>query len=185
MFARPIAAAAALLSLASAAPGTANAQDSERHLSILAGGFTYDFGGDATSPAAAVRVDTRLSRHLIGEVGFSYSSVPVTIVNNAEPDPTSREARSNIMALTAGVQAELPLSFARPFVGIAAGIFGRFDPKGGDRFVLSTMAFPVGVRVPVTERVGARAEARIRFDDHQGGTTAADSELLVGLTWRF
>ena len=178
---------AMLLAAATAAlPAAAAAQaPGERSISLLVGGFTYDMGGDATSPMAALRVDRRLSRHLVAELGFSLARAEVTLVDESTSEPVAREAESSIALGTVGLNAELPLAHVRPYAGVAVGMFGRFDPEGGDRFVRPSLAFPLGARADLGDRLGARAEARLRFDEHQGGASAVDTELLAGVTWRF
>jgi hypothetical protein len=109
----------------------------------------------------------------------------VDVVDHSPPDPTVREENSNLTAATMGIRGQLPQGDFRPYVGIPTGIFGRFDPGAGDRFVRTTAAFRVGLRVTVSERLTARGEARLRFDEHQGGASSADAELLVGFGWRF
>jgi hypothetical protein len=168
-----------------AAPATTHAQSGDRAVSLLAGGFTYDYAGDGTFPIAALRLDRRISGRLVSEVGVSYARVDVTLVEETATDPLPREARSNIFAATVGLQAELPLRHATPFVGIASGLFGRFDPEGGDRFVRMTTQFPIGLKVPLGSALGLRGEARFRLDEHQSGSSAADTELLIGLSWSF
>jgi hypothetical protein len=162
----------------------AAAQAPERTLSVMTGGFQYDFGGDATSPIATVRLDRRLSNNFVAELGVSWALAKVDIVDNTVPEPTVAEGRSSLGTATVGVQAELPLGPVRPYVGIAAGLFGRVDhPEHGDRFLRTTMAFPVGVRWPLGDRLTVRGEARVRFDEHQNGASAFDNELLFGFGW--
>jgi hypothetical protein len=163
-----------------------SAQAPDRSVSVMAGGFTYDFGGDRTSPLVGLRFDQRISRHLVAEVGASWALVDVDIVDYSAPDPTVSEGRSSLGSATVGLQAELPLERVRPYAGVSVGLFTRVDhPSGGDRFVRPMTAFPVGVRVPLGARALARAEARLRFDEHQSGGSAMDTELLVGLGWKF
>lgn len=166
-------------------PSAASGQVPERSVSLLVGGFSYDFGGDETFPMAALRLDHRISPHLVAELGTSYALARVDVVDHSQPDPTVREENSSITAATVGIQAELPLRHVRPYAGIAAGLFGRFDAGGGDRFLRTTTAFPVGVRIPASDRLTARAEVRLRFDEHQDGGSAVDTEMLLGIGWRY
>ena len=154
-----------------------------RQLSLSVGALTYDPAGDENHPMAALRVDWRLRRWLRSEVSLSYAMAefdrPVTIGDDDD------EMNSSLLAGTVGLQAEAPFRYVRPYVGAAAGLFGRFDEEGGDQFVRPTMAFPVGVRIPVSPRLGLRVEARLRFDEHQGGGSSANLEQTVGLSFGF
>lgn len=174
-------AVAVLLVMLPARP--AAAQQGESTISVLAGGLSYDFEGDGTFPAAALRLDRRVAGSILAEVGFSYALADVQVVDYTTPDPSLVPTNSSITAATVGVQAELPLARVRPYIGIAAGLFGRFDHERGDRFLRTTMAFPIGVRVPVARGLGLRGELRVRFDEHQGGGSSVNSELLAGLSW--
>src|SRR3712207_8035871 len=42
------------------------------------------------------------------------------------PESTEEE-NSSLLAATVGIQAELPTPVIRPYIGAAAGLFGRFD----------------------------------------------------------
>src|SRR5687768_2923596 len=127
----------ATLALAALAAAPAAAQTAERGatLSLQGGGFMYDREGDGTFPMGAVRVDWTLNRYLRAEVGGSYVRPETTAYrpiaqNVMEP----YQAHSNLVTATVGVQAQLPTRIASPYVGISTGLFGRFDPEGGDRF---------------------------------------------------
>jgi hypothetical protein len=88
--------------------------------------------------------------------------------------------RAHVLAPTVGLLAELPTPFVRPYAGAAAGVVARFD--NGDDFARPTVAFPVGLRAALSERVGIRAEARFRFDQTPGGASAPNRELTAGLS---
>ena len=177
-------AAAAILLVASPVAGQRVDGRPTSSVALVFGGFSYDHGGDRTYPMAGLRLERRLSRHLITEVAVSAARVEVDIVDNTQPEPTVERGTSGIGAAMVGVQAELPVRGIRPYVGIAAGLFGRFDSEGGDRFLRTTTAFPVGVRIALTDRLDYRAEVRARFDEHQSGGSAADAEITLGLGWR-
>jgi hypothetical protein len=175
-----------------AAPASAQAPDGgaeppRRMVSLLVGGFGSDiFVSEAESyPTVAVRTDWRLSRYVLAEVGTAYTRGRVELANRTGPVTTYHEETGQVATATVGLQAELPLPYVRPYVGIASGLFLRLDPPGGDRFVSTTQAFPLGVRVPLTERLGARLEARIRYDEQMGEEEALGGELTAGMSWRF
>ena len=150
-----------------------------RQLSLSVGALRYDRADDDNFPMAALRVDWRLQHWLRSEIGLSYALADIAVPGAPAGDD---EINSSLLAATVGLQAELPLPYIRPYVGAAAGLFARLDEKGGDRFVRPTMAFPVGVRIPFSSRLGLRAEARFRFDEHEDGRSAQDVEQTVGVS---
>lgn len=173
--------ASAALAAAPAAAQTAGGAT----LSVQGGGLMYDREGDGTFPMAAVRVDWALGRYVRAEVGGSYARPSTTAYrpiaqNVLEP----YESHSTLTTATVGVQAQLPTRVASPYVGIATGLFGRFDAEGGDRFFRPTQEVMAGLRVPVARGVGVRGELRLRLDQHQDGGTANDVEHTLGVTIR-
>lgn len=153
-----------------------------RTLSLQVGGFTYDREDDDTFPMAALRVDWRLSRHIRAEVGAAYALGETEV---AQGDAVAEEENTSLVSVAAGVQAEARLGPVRPYLGVAAGLFGRFDPEGGERFVRPTHEFPVGLRIALTRDLGLRAELRPRFDEHEDGRSSPDFEQTLGVTFRF
>jgi hypothetical protein len=151
-----------------------------RNLSLMVGVLNYDFADDDNFPMAALRADWRLTRFLRGEVDASYATgdVPADVA-------TGGERSTSLATATLGVQAELPFRYVRPYVGVAAGLFGRFDEGDGPSFVRPTTAFPVGVRIPFSPRLALRGELRWRFDQHENNSTAVDVEQTAGLSFSF
>lgn len=189
-------ASALVLAAALAGTTTASAQLREgadalprRSVTLQVGGLASDvFISEAQSyPTVGVLADWRLSRYLLAEVGSSYTRGRVEVANHTGPVSTYHEKTTQLATATVGMQAELPLPYVRPYVGIASGLFLRLDPSGGDRFLSTTQAFPVGVRVPVTDRMAARGEVRVRYDNHWGaeGGTALGAEATVGMSFKF
>jgi hypothetical protein len=176
-------AAAALAAAPAAAQQTG---DDRPTLSVQAGGFMYDREGDANYAMGAVRVDWPVSRYVRAEVGGSYSRPTTTVVRVIDTNHTTQgiPSHANVFTTTVGVQAQLPTRFATPYVGMATGLFGRFDTNDGERFISTTQEFMTGLRVPVSERIGVRGELRFRFDRHQNSGTASDVEQTLGITVR-
>jgi hypothetical protein len=162
-----------------------------RQLSLSVGALRYDPDGDANHPMAALRVDWRLRNWLRSEAGVSYAlaGLDVPPPEGGEGGAADDEVSSSLLAATIGLQAELPFRYVRPYVGAAAGLFARFDEdddeRDGESLVRPTMAFPVGIRIPVSPRLGIRAEARFRFDEHRDGRSATNVEQTVGLSFGF
>jgi hypothetical protein len=183
---RTILGASLAAAVLAAAPAAAQTGETRPTLSIQGGGFMYDREGDANYAMGALRLDWPVSRYVRAEVGGSYSRPTTTLVREIDVYHTMQayEARTNVMTATVGVQAQLPTRLASPYVGVATGLFGRFDPDGGDRFISPTQEFLAGVRVPVSQRIGVRGELRFRFDQHHNSGTSSDLEQTVGITVR-
>jgi hypothetical protein len=152
-----------------------------RQLSLMVGVLDSDFDNDESFPMAALRADWRLSRWVRSEVDATYA------VGELESGAPTGDVSTSLFTATVGIQGELPLPFVRPYAGAAVGLFGRFDEKGsgGERFVRTTTAFPVGLRLRFSPRLALRAEARFRFDAHPSGATAANVEQTAGLSVTF
>jgi hypothetical protein len=157
-----------------------------RNVTLAVGVLNYDFAGqsDDNFPMAALRGDWRLTRFLRSEVDATYALGDV-----ADATAPDGERSTSLATATAGVQAELPFRYLRPYAGVAVGLFGRFDDdeegSEGESSVRPTTAFPVGLRFTFSPRLALRAEVRFRFDQHDNDTTAADREQTVGLSFRF
>lgn len=157
-----------------------------RNLTLAVGVLSYDFAGrsDDNFPMAALRADWRLTRFLRGEIDATYALGDV-----ADAGAEDGERSTGLATATAGVQAELPFRYLRPYAGVAVGLFGRFDGdetgSDGERSVRPTTAFPLGVRLAVSPRLAVRAELRFRFDQHDDNSTALNREQTVGLSFRY
>jgi len=158
-----------------------------RQLSLLVGVLNTDLGSNDKLPMAAMRADWRLARFVRGEVGASYALGQLDFGAAGTPGAPSGDVNTSLFTATVGIQGELPIPFVRPYAGAAAGLFGRFDEKGsgGQRFVRTTTAFPVGVRIPVSDRLSLRAEVRFRFDADPSGATTENVEQTAGLSFAF
>jgi hypothetical protein len=154
-----------------------------RQVTLGVGLLQYDLGGRESIPMASLRADWRLSRLFRGELGLAYAFGDLPPTPGVTPAPTPGAdglVRAHVLAPTVGLLAELPTPFVRPYAGAAAGVVARFD--NGDDFARPTVAFPVGLRAALSERVGIRAEARFRFDQTPGGASAPNRELTAGLS---
>jgi hypothetical protein len=137
---------------------------------------------DKQLPMAAMRIDWRLRRWLRSEVGLSYA---IGTFNPAGTGASPAPSRAlQLGSATVGLRAELPAPFVRPYVGVAVGLAYR-NEENGDPFTRTMMAFPAGVRVPLSNRVALRAEARFRFDQRRNGGEAIGVEQTGGLSVAF
>ncbi len=152
-----------------------------RRMTLAVGVLNYD-PADDDLPMAALRADWRLSRWVRSELGVSYAmgDVPLPVVDGPV------EVNSHLVNATVGVNAELPMSVVRPYVGLAGGLFARFDGEDGEDFVRPSVAVPVGLRIPITPNLGLRTEVRWRFDQHEGsGDSVVNREITAGLSFGF
>lgn len=141
-------------------------------------GVLHDDVTDDDAPMAALRAGWRLRSWLRSELGVSYALADAA-GSSADGD------HAHLAAAVVGLQAELPWPMVRPYMGAAVGLAGRFE--GGDRkdTVRPTVQFPVGLRVPITPRLGLQAEVRWRFDEQLSGASAVNREHTVGLRFGF
>ena len=152
-----------------------------RRMTLAVGVLNYE-PADDDFPMAALRTDWRLSRWLRSELGVSYAMGDVSLPGTEGPV----EVDTHLLNATIGLNVELPVPVVRPYVGIAGGIFARFDDEGGEDFVRPSVAVPVGLRIPITPRLGLRGEVRWRFDQHEGsGDSAVNREITAGLSFGF
>ena len=158
-----------------------------RSLTLAVGALRYRDAADANHPMAALRAEWRLRRWLRSELGVSYAlaNLDVTPAGAAAPE----EIDASLLTATVGLNAELPIPIVRPYVGAAVGLGARFDGDGetyeGDSFVRPVFAVPVGIRIPVSSRLGLRAEARFRFDEQRDGRSMTNVEQTIGVSFGF
>lgn len=153
----------------------------DRDISLVVGVLDYDRGDGDLAPMAALRAEWRLASWVRTELGASYAIASVD-----RPDlGAGEDANSNLVHASVGVKAELPHSVLRPYVGAAIGLFGRFDSDDGEDFVRPSFAVPLGIRIPVGDRVNLRAETRFLFDEHLDGRAVPSRAFTVGLGVRY
>lgn len=137
---------------------------------------------DENFPMAALRADWRLRRWLRSELGVSYAIGSIDRLENGVVPPESRNLQ--MATATVGLRAELPTAWVRPYVGAAAGLVLRHEEEGA-QYVRTTMAFPAGLRLLLSDRVSLRGEARFRFDQRQHGGERVRIEQTGGLSVAF
>lgn len=158
-----------------------------RSLTLSVGALRYRDDADESHPMAALRAEWRLRSWLRSELGMSYALANFDVT--PEGAAASEEIDASLATATVGLTAELPFPFVRPYAGAAVGLGARFDGDGdtyeGDTFVRPLLAFPVGVRIPVSPRLGLRAEARFRFDEQRDGRSLTNVEQTIGVSFGF
>ena len=158
-----------------------------RALTLSVGALRYRDAADENHPMAALRAEWRLRHWLRSELGVSYALASLDVL--PEGAAATEEIDASLLTATVGLNAELPMPFVRPYVGAAVGLGARFDGDGdtyeGDTFVRPVFAVPVGIRIPVSSRLGLRAEARFRFDEQRDGRSMTNVEQTVGVSFGF
>ncbi len=141
-------------------------------------GVLYDQVTDNGAPMAALRAGWRLRSWLRSELGVSYA------LADAPLEGTDGD-HAHLASAEVGIQAVLPWPLLQPYVGTSLGLAGRFERRDGGNTVRPSIQFPVGIRVPITPRLGVQAEVRWRLDEQRSGASAVNREHTVGLQFGF
>jgi hypothetical protein len=169
-----------------AAQGQANSSG-QNAVSVLAGQFIYDYGGDQPYPYISVRAGRTFNRFTDAEVGVGYSRLSTKLYSIGETIQTY-DAHTPFVSIDAAVHAILPLGRFSPYVGISAGFLHRGESKEFYGLSLngSSIGFPVGARLMISRHVGIRGEFRYRSDRHDGFSHRGnDAEQSLGIVYRF
>jgi hypothetical protein len=169
-----------ILLLAAMLPGALRAQESGSILPspalVLTGGVvSADLSSEAPTSDGTVfglRLDFPLASWIVLEPSIERLSLDVG-------DDTSVRWQ-----LDFGLWGELPVGAIRPYVGAALGALvwpGDQRPPEED-FVIATYGGMAGLLYDVTDRVGLRGEARMRWLD---GLKTKTTTFDAGLSWRF
>jgi hypothetical protein len=165
-------------------PGHARAQGEPALLpnpgiALVAGTVSTDFGeSDPTGNGTlfGVRLDLPLWSHVVLEP--SAERLALDYVNEGSEETSVR------WQADFAVRGELPLGRIRPFVGGSLGaLLWPGDARAPeDDFVTATYGGLAGATVALTDRIGLRGEARLRWLD---GLESRTTTLAAGLSWRF
>ena len=155
----------------------------ESTLTIAVGSLRYKPSGNERFPMLALHRDQAVSRWARLETSMSFSRANVQIDSIGRYDSTLSTEKATLFTLTLGAQARWGIGPLEPYAGLALGIFVRRDDNSdGRRFSRPAYAFPLGVRVKLTDSLGIRGEIRFREDSHEV-VTHSDREMTVGITW--
>ncbi|SVC23485.1 uncharacterized protein METZ01_LOCUS276339 [marine metagenome] len=155
----------------------------ESTLTIAVGSLRYKPSGNERFPMLALHRDQAVSRWARLETSMSFSRANVQIDSIGRYDSTLSTEKATLFTLTLGAQARWGIGPLEPYAGLALGIFVRRDDNSdGRRFSRPAYAFPLGVRVKLTDSLGIRGEIRFRQDSHEV-VTHSDREMTVGITW--
>jgi hypothetical protein len=160
------------------APALGAVNGAHRSFTLHAGGFSYDQAEGYRAPMLGARLNWALSPVVVTEVGASVARVDASRIS---PIQATGVENRDLATLSVGVQAQAPLPYVQPYVGISTGLITQVDRPSGESTVRPTTAFPVGVRVPLSQHVGVRGELRYRFDD-LAGVNRANREATLGVS---
>lgn len=149
------------------------------------GVLDWDFANE-NFPMAAVRFDRPISKWVRFEAETSLARVEVQELDGFF-DPNGEVEKGSLAALTIGFQLRYRTEHVEPYAGLAFGLFGRRDDdEEGVRSNQSTYSFPAGLRVFLNDKIGLRAEVRLRRDK---AVFAADRETnweqTLGVSYTF
>lgn len=155
-------------------------RSADRDLTLAVGVLDYDRSDDDLAPMASLRAEWGLRRWVRSELALTYALADVP-----RPDLGANETSdAQLGGASLGIKAELPARYIRPYVGVAAGLFGRFDSDDGEDFVRPSLSVPAGVRFRFGS-MSLRLEARWRFDEHEDGLSVPSREFTAGLGVRY
>lgn len=172
---------AAVASAQTPVPAADASRGSAHSVSISVGTFNYDAGGERYYPLVVLRGDRELSRFFLVEAGIGYAAAETWTVDEDPP----QTARTPLVVSDVSLQFQFAIGPIRPYLGVGVGLVGRVaGEEPGERFVRPSYAGGGGIRVDISPRLGARADLRVRLDEHPG-FTAFDYEQTVGFAVRF
>ncbi len=159
-------------------------------VTAVGGQFYYDFA-DENFPMAAVRFDRPLSKWVRFEFEGSLARVEVQSDPSGAFDPNLPELKSSLGTVSIGFQLRHRTERVEPYVGFGFGLFKRRDDQSEDegqsvRSSQSTLVFPGGLRIFLTDQLGLRAEVRMRRDQTAFGVSSETNwEKTLGISWTF
>ena len=162
---------------------SAGAQDTVpwgRMASLSLGASSFDASGTGTAPTAALRVEQPVgARWLLVEGSLGY----------AQFDEQFAGRKTHFGVLEGQLQAQLPFARVRPYLGVGGGWTSYLSNAGGRDRVNGTASVAAGLRFPVSPRVVARGELRVRGwnrgEELSDGFVNSAAETTIGLAWRF
>jgi hypothetical protein len=148
----------------------AAAQLNHPHLTVLAGGSTYDMSRSGTSPFGAVRIDLPFVK-IVYEAGLGVFEARESV-----------GGKSTYLIPEVQVQWQLAPNRIRPYIGVGGGYIGNVSGPA-DNWWSATGSASVGARVTVpATSIGFSGEVRVR--GFSGGVEGGKSvEYALGLRW--
>ena len=155
------------------------AQTRTREVSVAAGVSQFDASGTGTAPLAAVRAAAPLvGRWMLGEISLSYASL----------DEQFSTTNTRVGVGEAQLQAQLPATRVRPYMGLGGGWLHYFNNSAGRSATTPTVSGSAGLRVPVSSSVLVRGELRLRSWKTGGNNSGFHNnaaEFTAGLGYAF
>lgn len=150
-------------------------------VSLSAGTFNYEAGGERYYPFAVLRAHRELSRFFVLEGAIGYTATQTW----TPADGGALTARSPLVVSDVSVQFQFAVGPIRPYLGAGAGLVSRLAAQEPDgRFVRPSYAAGGGIRAKISPRLGLRGDLRVRLDMHPG-FTSVDYEQTIGVALRF
>jgi hypothetical protein len=141
--------ACALLTSAAALRG----QTPTREISLAVGASQFDASGTGTAPIAALRVGAPLvGRWMLGDFNLAYASL----------DEQFSSTSTRIGLAEGQLQAQLPATRLRPYVGFGGGWLHYFNNAAGRLATSPTLSGAVGLRMTLASTLLVRGELRLR-----------------------
>ncbi len=129
------------------------AQTSTREVSFAVGASQFDASGTGTAPLAAIRAAAPLvGDWMLGDISLSYASL----------DEQFSPINTRVGVAEGQLQAQLPATRVRPYVGLGGGWFHYFNNAAGRSTTSPTVSGSVGLRVRVSSGLLLRGELRLR-----------------------
>jgi len=156
-------------------------------VSLLAGQFIYNRGGDQPYPYASLRVSRGITRFLEAELGVGYSRLATELYRFGATIETY-QAYAPFMLADVALNAKLPLGRFIPYLGVSGGLFRVGESREYDGFSGngSSIGGAAGAKFMFGQRIGMRGEFRIRGDKHDGSTNRSiDAEQVIGVLYHF
>ena len=154
-------------------------------ITALGGVLSYDPSDGDNFPIFSLRADTPIADYARVEVETSFSRPDVQQDADFLYDRSLPTESGTVFTLTIGVQFRHTLGPLEPYAGASGGLFARYDDDSeGQRFSRNTFAFPMGLRLWVSDNLGIRGEFRIRRDNHELFTKTSH-EITGGVLWTF
>ena len=153
------------------------AQSPLREISFAAGIGQFDASGTDAGPLAAVRLAAPLvSQWLLGDINFSYASF----------EEQFTESNTHVGVGEAQLQAQLPATHVRPYIGLGGGWLHYFNNSFGRGATNPTISGSIGLRVPVSPSLLVRGELRMRtWRRNDSGYHNSAAEFSAGMGYAF
>ena len=146
-------------------------------LSLSGGVMGFDASGTGHAPVVALRADRELAgRWALVEGGLAYAPIQEQFSGG----------RTQLGVAEAQFQAQLPRFRVRPYRGAGLGALAYLTGAGGRDRAEPTISVAGGARAALNQRLGARAELRVRYWQWGGsGFVNGAAEWTLGVSRGF